>query len=314
MDIEGYLHFTNEASGAIRGLLFFASSALIPLGYLAVTKFRGRVWLPMLGLFVVQAVFLAFTNPAAHGEMMRVPIFLGNWLDIKAAPVGIAANVIFGVLYLMVLVQGVMAARAESDAAEGSATGTNRIVRLQTRLIQRGRWIGAAVLWIATLPVLAWGWELMWAKPSLVRDSLLSPWSGLPGDSPTSGLSPISEGFPYWEAYRAAILVGGCSTLAAGILVIARRKWAAVAGGLLAAAGGATAFVLAASLGYEFWHMYGHAVNDTCTGRWWGISRAAAVVLMAAGLSITMWPALKLFIRPPRRRDPPTPRVRSAGA
>jgi hypothetical protein len=131
------------------------------------------------------------------------------------------------------------------------------------------------------LVVLWWGWELVRGAPALIQANA----------GPHPWLPPVV--FPYWDAYRWAVLVGGLCAASAAVAVALRARWTTVVLGTLAAAGGATAGLMTYSLGKEFWHMYGHDVYDTCTGKYWTLSLVPAVALLVVGLPLSLLPLLE---------------------
>ena len=300
--MEAALQAYESALPAVTGFLCFASSALLPLGYFWATRFRGRERVAMLGLLVLQALVLALIDPAAKGEWVRFPVFLGMSVGIDAEDAGMVANAGFGAVYLLLLARAAVLGRAEREACGRQGSAGRAAGWLEDRLRRGGRWVPVGLLAAVALPVLWWGGELVRGAPVLVRVS----------SDPRSWLPPVV--IPYWDVYRWAILVGGLCAASAAAAVALRARWTAVVLGALTAAGGATAWLMTHSLGKEFWHMYGHDMYDTCTGKYWTLSLVPSLALLVVGLPLAVLPWLaQLLHKAPQGHALPAGSVDPAG-
>lgn len=281
---EAALEACDSVEPGVIAFVYFASSVLVPLGYFWVTRFRGRDRLAMLGLLVVQVLVLALMDPAAKGEWVRFPVFLGMSVGIDAEDAGVVANVGFGAAYLFLLARAAVLGRAEREASGRLGRAARAAGWVEDRLRRGGRWVPVGVLAAVALAVLWWGGELVRGAPVLIKANA----------GPHPWLPPLV--FPYWDAYRWTILVGGLGAGSAAVAVALCARWTMIILGALTAAGGATAWVMTYSLGKEFWHMYGHDVYDMCTRNFWPLSLAPAVALLVVGFPLLVLPLLeKMF-------------------
>jgi hypothetical protein len=288
--VEAALDAYDSGVPGVIEFLCFVSSALLPLVYFWVTRFRGHERVAMLGTLVAQALVLAMIDPAAKGEWVRFPVFLGMSVSIDAEDAGVVANAGFGAVYLLLLARAAVLGRAGREAS-GSVGRAGRVAGwMEDRVRLGGRWVPVALLAVVAVPTLWWGWELVRGAPAFVRATL----------GPQSWLPPFV--IPYWDVYRWAILVGGSCAASAAAAIALRARWTTVVLGVLAAAGGATAWLMTHSLGKGFWHMYGHDVYDTCSGKYWTFSLVPTLALLVVGLPLSVLPLLApLFAKQPRR-------------